>query len=217
MIKVIVTAFTVSMDGFGAGPNQTLAKPMGEGTENLHQWMFNTRMFQQMIGKEGGTEDVNNDFAEQSMQNMGAWIMGRNMFAHSRGPWPDDDWKGWWGANPPYHCPVFVLTHYKGDPIEMEGGTTFYFVTDGIVSALEQAKKVAGDKDIRIGGGADTVRQYLQAGLVDEMHLVFSPVFIGKGESLLSGIDLPALGFTVVETTIAEKALHVVLKKELKP
>lgn len=213
MGKVVVKAFTLSLDGFGAGPNQTFSKPMGEGTENLHDWMFGTRMFQKMIGKDGGTEDLNNDFAERSMQNIGAWIMGRNMFAHSRGPWMDDDWKGWWGPNPPYHCPVFVLTHHKREPIEMEGGTTFYFVTNGIESALEQARKAAGEMDIRIGGGTSTVRQYLQAGLVDEIHLVFSPIFLGKGESLLSGIDLHSLGFTQLESTASGKALHVVVSR----
>lgn len=213
MSKVIVSAFTVSMDGFGAGPGQTLANPMGTGTEHLHQWMLGTRMFHRMVGKEGGAEDVNNDFAESSMKNNGAWIMGRNMFTPERGPWLDKAWKGWWGPNPPYHCPVFVLSHHKRDPIEMEGGTTFYFVTEGIEHALKQARKAAGEKNIRIGGGTQTVRQYLQAGLVDEMHIVFSPIFLGRGENLLAGIDLPALGFTDVQTTQATNALHMVLKK----
>lgn len=213
MSKVIVAAYTVSMDGFGAGPNQSLEKPMGEGTENLHNWMFSTRMFQRMIGKEGGTEDINNDFAEKSMQNMGAWIMGRNMFSPNRGPWPNNEWKGWWGPNPPYHVPVFVLTNHAREPLEMEGGTVFYFVTDGIESALEQAKMAAGEKNIRIGGGANTIRQYLKKGLIDEMHLVYSPLFLGKGESLLEGIDLPKLGFSVVQTTYADKAVHFLIKK----
>lgn len=215
MGKVIVAAYTVSLDGFGAGPNQSLQKPMGEGTEKLHSWMFGTRMFHQMIGKEGGKEDLNHAFAQKSMENMGAWIMGRNMFTPERGPWLDENWKGWWGPNPPYHVPIFVLTHYPKEPLVMEGDNTFYFVTGGIEAALEQARQVAGDKDIRIGGGAHTIRQYLQAGLIDEMHLVYSPVFLGAGESLLAGIDLPKLGFAVAETTPAEHALHVVLKKEI--
>lgn len=214
MSKVIVAAYTLSMDGFGAGPNQSLSKPMGEGTENLHSWMFQTRMFQRMIGKEGGTEDLNNTFAEKSMQNIGAWIMGRNMFTPERGPWKDENWRGWWGPNPPYHVPIFVLTNHKKEPLFMEGDNSFYFVTEGIESALEQARKVAGNKDIRIGGGANTIRQFLQAGLVDEMHLVYSPIFIGKGESLLSGIDLPALGFKNFQTTNAENAVHFILKKD---
>lgn len=213
MGKVIVAAYTVSLDGFGAGPNQSLQRPMGEGTESLHSWMFQTRMFHRMIGKEGGREDVNNEFAEKSMQNVGAWIMGRNMFTPERGPWLDADWEGWWGPNPPYHVPIFVLTHHKREPLVMEGNNTFYFVTDGIESALAQAKKAAGDKDIRIGGGANTLRQFLRAGLVDEMHLVYSPVFLGKGESLLEGIDLPKLGFTVEHTTQADNAWHVVMRK----
>lgn len=213
MTKVKVAAFTVSLDGFGAGLNQTLEQPMGTGGELLHQWMFPTDMFQKMMGKAGGTKGVDNDFAEKSMQNIGAWIMGRNMFAHSRGPWTNDGWKGWWGPNPPYHVPVFVLTHHERESLVMDGGTTFHFVTDGIESALDQARKVCGNKDIRIGGGTETVRQYLQAGHIDEMHIAFSPVFLGKGEHLFSGIDLPKLGFTDWQAVYGDRATHMILKK----
>lgn len=213
MSKVRVSAFTVSLDGFGAGPNQDLTHPMGVGTEKLHNWMFPTKMFQKMIGKDGGTEGIDNDFAEKSMEGIGAWIMGRNMFGPIRGPWPNDEWKGWWGEEPPYHVPVFVLTNYEREPIAMKGGTTFYFVTDGIESAMAKAKAVAGDKDIRIGGGASTVRQFLEAGLIDEMHIAFSPIFLGEGEHLFAGIDLPKLGFTDVQRINGESAMHMILKR----
>ena len=210
---VKVSAFTVSLDGFGAGPEQSLQNPMGKGTSALHRWMLKTRMFQKMFGGGEGTTGPDNDFAERSMQNTGAWIMGRNMFAPSRGPWTDKEWKGWWGENPPYHVPVFVLTHHGRDPIPMEGGTTFYFITDGIESAMKKAKEAAKDKDVRIGGGVATVRQYLKAGLIDEMHLAFSPVFVGQGENLLAGIDLPAMGFKEAERVTTEHATHIVLKR----
>ena len=213
MSKLKVTAFSVSMDGFGAGPYQSLENPLGERGEELHEWMFPTKVFQQMMGTENGTEGTDNEFAKKSFEHIGAWIMGRNMFGHSRGPWPDDGWKGWWGDNPPYHVPVFVLTHYDREPIPMKGGTTFYFVSDGIESALEKAKEAANGKDIRIGGGTSTVRQYLQAGLIDEIHLAFSPVFLGSGEHLFEGIDIPKLGFSEPKVTYGEKALDLVLKK----
>lgn len=213
MGKVKIAAFSVSLDGFGAGPDQSRENPLGERGEELHEWMFPTKMFQKMMGKEGGTEGTDNDFAEKSMENMGAWIMGRNMFGPIRGPWPDDEWKGWWGENPPYHVPVFVLTHHEREPVTMKGGTTFHFVTDGIESALEKARKAANGKDIRIGGGASTIRQFLQAGLIDEMHLAFSSVFLGSGEHLFSGIDLPKLGFTEIQKIFGENATHVILKK----
>lgn len=213
MSKVKVAAFSVSLDGYGAGPNQSRENPLGEGGEELHEWMFPTRMFQKMMGKEGGTEGTDNDFAERSMKNMGAWIMGRNMFGPVRGSWPDDEWKGWWGENPPYHVPVFVLTHHAREPVEMKGGTVFHFVTDGIESALEKAEEAAAGKDIRIGGGISTVRQFLQAGLIDEMHLAFSPVFLGSGEHMFTGIDLPELGFAVTQKIPGEKATHMVLEK----
>lgn len=214
MSKVTVAAFTVSIDGYGAGPEQTLDTPLGKGGEELHKWLLPTKTFQQMIGKESGTEGIDNDFAVKSFENMGAWIMGRNMFGPIRGPWPNDQWKGWWGKNPPYHVPVFVLTHHARDPIIMEGGTVFHFVTDGIESALTQAREAAKGKNIRIGGGVSTVRQYLQAGLLDEMHIAISPRFLGSGENLFSGIDLVNLGFTEIETISTEQAMHVVVKKK---
>ncbi len=213
MSKIKVAAFSVSLDGFGAGPNQGRENPLGKGGEELHEWIFPTKMFQQMMGKEGGTERTDNDFAEKSLENIGAWIMGRNMFGPIRGAWPDDEWKGWWGEKPPYHVPVYVLTHHAREPVTMKGGTIFHFVTDGIESALEKAKKVANGKDIRIGGGASTIRQFLQAGYIDEMHLAFSPIFLGSGEHLFSGIDLPKLGFTESQKIYGENATHIILKK----
>ncbi len=213
MGKVKVAAFSVSLDGFGAGADQSTENPLGKRGEELHEWMFPTRVFQQMAGKEGGTAGIDNDFAERSMENIGAWIMGRNMFGPIRGPWSNSEWKGWWGANPPYHVPVFVLTHHEREPVTMQGGTTFYFVTGGIKSALEKAEKAAGAKDIRIGGGVSTVRQFLQAGLIDEIHLAFPPVFLGAGEHLFSGIDLAGLGFTETKQAFGEHAIHTVLTK----
>jgi dihydrofolate reductase len=213
MSRLRVAAFSVSLDGFGAGPNQSLENPLGEGGEQLHQWVFPTRTFQRMLGHEGGSTGVDEDYAQRSFENVGAWIMGRNMFGPVRGDWPDDQWKGWWGANPPYHVPVFVLTHHPRAPIEMEGGTTFHFVTDGIHAALQRARGSAGGRDVRIGGGVSTVRQYLQAGLVDEMHLAVSPVLLGRGEPLLAGIDLRALGFECTGHAAAPQAMHVVLTR----
>ena len=213
MPKLRVSAYAISLDGFGAGPDQSLKTPLGVGGEGLHQWMFPTRTFQKMLGKPDGETGVDDDFARKSMEGVGAWIMGRNMFAHSRGPWTDDGWKGWWGDDPVYHCPVFVLTHHARPPIEMKGGTTFHFVTEGIQSALTQAKAAAGPKDVRVGGGAATVRQYLQAGLVDEMHMVVSPVLLGKGERLFEGVNLLSQGFKVAEHVATPKATDYVLKK----
>jgi dihydrofolate reductase len=213
MSKVKVTAFSVSLDGYGAGLDQSKENPLGRRGEELHEWIFPTRMFQKMYGQGGGTEGVDNDFAEKSFENLGAWILGRNMFGPIRGPWPNDDWKGWWGENPPYHVPVYVLTNHARASITMKGGTVFHFVTDGIESALEKARKSANGKDIRIGGGTSTIRQYLQAGHIDEMHLAFSPVFLGAGEHVFAGIDLPRLGFTETQTTYGERATHVILKK----
>lgn len=214
MSKVKIAAFTISLDGFGAGLEQTEESPMGVNGNELHGWMRPTKMFHKMLGKEGGTEGVDNDFAEKSMENIGAWIMGRNMFGPIRGNWPDDKWKGWWGENPPYHVPVFVLTHHPRKPLEMDGGTTFYFVTDGIEAALEEAKKVANGKDIRIGGGVSTIRQYLQAGCVDEMHYVISPVFLGSGEEVFSGIDMRTLGFSQIQKIEGENGTHILLTKK---
>lgn len=212
MSKLRVAAFTLSIDGYGAGPDQSLDNPLGRIGEGLHRWMIPTDTFQKMYGKDGtaGTDD---DFARRSFDNVGAWIMGRNMFGPVRGPWPDESWRGWWGETPPYHVPVFVLTHHARPPLEMAGGTVFHFVTGGIHEALERARAAAGGKDVRIGGGVSTVRQYLEAGLIDEMHLAISPVLLGGGESLLAGIDLPALGFEVVEHVSTPHALHVVLAK----
>lgn len=210
MSKVRVNCFAVSLDGYGAGPRQALDNPLGVGGEGLHQWFFPTRTLQKMLfGKDEGTTGVDDDFARRGIENLGAWILGRNMFAPSRGAWADESWKGWWGDNPPYHVPVFVLTHHARKPIRMEGGTTFHFVTGGIDEALMQAKDAAGAKDVRIGGGTATVRQYLQAGFVDEMHLAISPVLLGSGEHLLSGLDLPALGYRVAEHAVSKAATHV--------
>lgn len=213
MSKLRVNCFGVSLDGFGAGPDQSFENPLGVGGFDLHQWFFPTRTFQQTHGDGDGTTGIDNDYAERGMANLGAWILGRNMFAHSRGPWVDDGWKGWWGENPPYHVPVFILTHHARPSIEMEGGTTFHFVTDGIHAALERAKAAAGDKDVRVGGGAATIRQYLEAGLMDEMHLAIAPVALGRGESLLSGIDLRKLGYKCTEHATSEAAMHVVFTK----
>ncbi|MFP4400354.1 MAG: dihydrofolate reductase family protein [Candidatus Woesearchaeota archaeon] len=214
--KVKISAFTISLDGFGTGLNQSKENPMGEKGSELHPWMRPTKMFQKMMGKNVGTEGVDNDFAEKSMENIGAWIMGRNMFTPSRGPWPDDGWKGWWGEEPPYHGSVYILTHHAREPIEMEGGTTFYFITGGIEEALAEAKKAANGKDIRILGGVSTVRQYLHAGYVDEMHFVISPVFLGSGEHLFQGIDIPKLGFDQIQRVEGEKATHIILTKSNK-
>jgi dihydrofolate reductase len=211
MSKVKVAAFTLSIDGFGAGPRQSLEAPLGVGGERLHGWMRPTRTFQKMLGGEGGSTGADDRFAARSFENVGAWILGRNMFGPVRGPWPDEAWKGWWGDTPPYHVPTFVLTHHPRPPLEMAGGTTFHFVTDGIEAALHRAREAAAGKDVRIGGGVSTIRQYLQAGLIDEMHLALSPVLLGAGESLLAGIDLPALGWRVTERVATEHALHVVM------
>lgn len=211
MGQVRAAGFTVSLDGYGAGPEQSLQDPLGQGGENLHRWLVGTRTFRAMFGREGGTEGVDEGFAHRSMDGFGAFILGRNMFAHSRGPWTDDGWKGWWGESPPYHASTFILTHYPRDPLVMEGGTTFHFVTDGIHAALERAREAAGDRDVKIGGGVSTVRQYLQAGLIDELHVAISPVLLGRGEALFEGLDLPALGYRVTQTTPTELATHVVI------
>jgi dihydrofolate reductase len=213
MTKVRVCGFSVSLDGFAAGPEQSLEYPLGKRGPELFQWFFGTKTFRTMTGKEGGSSGTDERYAAAAMAGFGAFILGRNMFGPVRGEWPDDKWKGWWGDNPPYHAPTFILTHHPRAPIEMEGGTTFHFVTDGIESALAQAKAAAGDLDVKIGGGVSTVRQYLQAGVVDEMHLAISPVVLGKGENLFAGLDLPTMGFSVVESTPSEHATHVVLAK----
>jgi dihydrofolate reductase len=214
MSNVRVAAFAVSMDGFGAGPHQDLNNPLGVRGTELHSWFFPTDVFKKMHGAGVGTTGIDNDFGAKSFENVGAWILGRNMFGPVRGPWPDDSWKGWWGDTPPYHMPVFVLTHHERAPLEMKGGTTFYFVTDGIESALKQAKQAANGKDVRIGGGVSTIRQYLAGRHIDEMHLAISPVLLGEGEALFSGMNLPELGFAVERTVPGENATHVVIKKK---
>ena len=214
MSRVRVQSFGISLDGFGAGPAQDLEHPLGVGGEGLMGWAFPTRTLQRKVfGKDGGTTGVDDQFAARGFENLGAWILGRNMFGPIRGAWPDESWRGWWGEEPPYHVPVFVLTHHARRPLEMKGGTTFHFVTGGIREALDHAREAARGKDVRIGGGASTIRQYLQAGLVDEMHLVVSPVLLGSGENLLAGIDLLGLGFKPAEHVASEKALHVVLTR----
>jgi dihydrofolate reductase len=213
MSKVRVNCFSISLDGFGAGPNQSLENPLGERGPELHTWFFPTRTVQSKVfGLDGGEAGVDNTMAERSFENVGAWIMGRNMFGPVRGAWPDESWQGWWGDVPPYHCDVFVLTHHARKSFSL-ADTTFHFITDGIHSAMDKAKASANGKDIRIGGGASTIRQYLQAGLIDEMHLAVGPVVFGKGEPLLQGIDLPALGFNSVKLIHGEGASHYWLSK----
>ncbi|ANL41052.1 dihydrofolate reductase-like protein [Rhizobium phaseoli] len=213
MSKVRVAGFSVSLDGFGAGPEQSLNDPLGKRGPEMFQWFFHTRTFRAMTGKDDGSEGIDQDYAARAMAGFGAFILGRNMFGPIRGEWPDDAWKGWWGPNPPYHAPTYILTHYPREPIVMEGGTTFHFITGGIEEALDKAKAAAGDKDVKIGGGVATVRQYLQAGLVDELHFAVAPVVLGMGEAMFAGIDLPALGFRVTEHVASEHATHIVLAK----
>lgn len=213
MSKVRVAGFGVSLDGFSAGVEQSLSDPLGKRGPEIFQWFFPTRTFCAMQGREGGSVDVDDQFAQKAMEGFGAFILGRNMFGPVRGPWPDDSWKGWWGDSPPYHAPTFVLTHFERAPLVMEGGTTFYFVTGGIEEALERARQAAGAKDVKIGGGVSTVRQYLQAGLVDSLHLVLSPVLLGQGESLFAGLDLHALGFRVTDRQNSERATHLTLER----
>jgi dihydrofolate reductase len=213
MSKLKVSSFSISIDGFGAGPAQSLENPLGLGGTRLHEWAFSTRTFQRMFGNEGGMLGVDDHFAARGFENVGAWILGRNMFGPVRGPWPDETWKGWWGDNPPYHTPVFVLTHHPRAPIVMEGGTTFEFVTEGIHAALEKATAAAQGRDIRIGGGVATIREYLRAGLIDEMHLAISPTLLGSGEHLLDRIDLLKLGFDCTEHVATPKATHLILTR----
>jgi len=215
MSKLRVNAFSVSLDGFGAGPDQDEQNPMGRDAMALHQWVFPTRTFQRMHdGAAEGTTGVDDDFARRGLENLGAWILGRNMFGPVRGPWPDERWRGWWGEDPPYHVPVFVLTHHARRPLGMAGGTTFHFVTGGIEEALARAKDAAADRDVRIGGGVSTVRQYLQARLIDELHLALRPVLMGAGEALWTGLDLRALGYDCVEQIAGERATHMILRRK---
>ena len=213
MTKLPVNAFGLSLDGYGAGPDQDLANPMGVGGMALHQWVLGTKFFKAMLGQEGGATGVDNDFAVAGFDNLGAWILGRNMFGPVRGPWPDEEWQGWWGDTPPYHCPVFVLTHHARPSLEMKGGTTFHFVTGGIEEAWERAREAAAGKDVRLGGGTSTVRQFLVAGLLDSLHLALQPCLLGKGEALFEGLDLPALGYQVSEVVPGEGATHVMLAR----
>jgi dihydrofolate reductase len=214
MPKIRVACFSISLDGYGAGPDQDIDNPLGIGGMALHTWFFPTRTFQTMHGKGEGTTGIDDDFAKRGRTNFGAWILGRNMFGPIRGPWKDENWKGWWGPSPPYHVPVFVLTRHPRPSITMEGGTTFHFITDGIEAALRAAQTAAGEKDVGIGGGVATVRQYLNARSIDEIHLAISPVLLGRGEHLLSGLDLPKLGYRVTEHVPSASATHVILTKQ---
>ena len=215
MTRVRVESFTLSLDGYGAGPDQDLEHPLGIGGTELHQWLFPTRTLQRtLFGKDDGTTGVDDDFAARGFENVGAWILGRNMFSPDRGPWPDMSWKGWWGDSPPYHVPVFILTHHARPPIEMDGGTTFHFVTGGIGEALERAREAAGKRDVRVGGGANTIQQFLRERLIDELHIAIAPLLLGRGERLFEGVDMRALGYECVEFQPSEKATHVVLRNQ---
>lgn len=214
MTRLRVESFSISIDGYGAGPGQDLENPLGRGGPGLHEWAWATRTFHRVHGKEGGETGTDEEFAARGFENIGAWILGRNMFGPVRGPWPDERWKGWWGDSPPYHTPVFVLTHHARTPLSMQGGTTFYFVTDGIRAALERAKESAAGRDVRLGGGAATIRQYLRERLIDEMHLAITPVLLGSGEQLLAGIDTTQLGYRCTRHAAGERAMHVVLERE---
>jgi dihydrofolate reductase len=214
MTRVRVESFTISLDGYGAGRDQSVDNPLGVGGEELHDWVVSTRSWRQMHGKEGGEGGTDDDFAARNSGNLGAWILGRNMFGPVRGPWPDMNWKGWWGNNPPYHVPVFILTHHARPPIQMEGDTTFHFVTGGIHEALDQAREAANGMDVRIGGGANTIQQYLRAGLIDELHVAIAPVLLGAGERLFEGVDLRALEYECAQFVGSGKATHVVLRRK---
>jgi dihydrofolate reductase len=212
MTRVRVESFTISLDGFGAGPDQDLAHGLGVGGEELHGWFIPTQTFQQTHGGKTGTTGIDDEFASRGFSNIGAWILGRNMFGPVRGPWVDDTWKGWWGTNPPYHVPVFVLTHHARPAIEMEGGTTFHFITGGIHEALDRAREAADGKDVRIGGGVSVIQQYLRESLIDELHIAISPILLGRGERLFEGVDLRSLGYRCVESKASDKATHILLQ-----
>ena len=215
MTRVRVESFTLSLDGYGAGPEQSLENPLGLGGPELHQWAMPTRTFQRMVfAGDAGTTGIDEDFATRGLRNIGAWILGRNMFGPIRGPWPDLAWKGWWGENPPYHVPTFVLTHHARPALEMEGGTVFHFVTGGIHEALERAREAAAGKDVRIGGGVQTIQQYLRAGLIDELHLAIAPILLGRGERLFEGLDARALGYRCTQHIASEHATHIVLQRD---
>jgi dihydrofolate reductase len=212
--RLRVNCFSVSVDGYGAGLDQSLANPLGVGGQTLHKWLFATKTFAGMIGSADGKPGIDDDFAAKGFENVGAWIIGRNMFGPVRGPWPDESWKGWWGDNPPYHVPVFVLTHHPRASITMDGGTVFHFVPDGIQAALQRATEVAGGKHVRLGGGVSTIRQFLQARLIDEMHVAISPDLLGSGEHLFFGMDVPKLGYRRTAHVVGENALHLVLARD---
>ena len=215
MSKLRVESFTISLDGFGAGPDQTLNQPLGVGGTALHTWAFATRTFQkQLFGSDSGEDGIDEDFAARGFSNVGAWILGRNMFGPVRGPWPDESWRGWWGENPVYHVPVFVLTHHARAPLVMEGGTTFHFVTEGPEVALERAREAAAGKDVRVGGGVSTIQQYLRLRLIDELHIAIAPVLLGAGERLFEGVNLPALGYTCTQHQASSRATHIVLARQ---
>ncbi len=213
MSRLRVLSFAMSLDGYAAGPSQDLEHPLGVGGEELMEWIFHTRFWRRMHGQEGGETGVDDDIASRAFDGIGAWILGRNMFGPIRGPWPDESWRGWWGEEPPYHVPVFVLTHHARAPLAMKGNTTFRFVTDGVESALRQAKDAARGQDVRLGGGVATIRQYLRAGLVDELHLAVRPILMGAGENLLAGIDMRSLGYEVSEHVVGVRATHVMVRK----
>ena len=213
MTKLVIRSFSVTLDGFSAGPSQDLDHPLGVGGPAMMDWFFHTRAWQRMHGNADGETGVDNEMAARSFDAIGAWIMGRNMFGPIRGPWPDANWKGWWGDEPPYHVPVYVLTHHSRPPLAMAGGTEFRFVTGGIHAALDQAREAAGGRDVRLGGGVSTIRQYLGAGLVDEIHLALAPAMLGSGEALFTGLDIPALGYELVERVAGERATHFMLRK----
>jgi dihydrofolate reductase len=215
MSRLIVSCFSISLDGYGAGPSQSIDNPLGVGGEDLHEWIVDTEGFNAEHHKEGGRQGVDSGMAAKGSDNIGAWILGRNMFGPVRGPWPDESWKGWWGPNPPFHVPTFVLTNHAREPVEMQGGTTFHFVTGGIETALERAQTLAGGKNIRLGGGATTLQQYLRAALVDEMHLAIAPILLGRGESLLGGVDLKNLGYSCLQRIEGEKATHYIIVRDV--
>jgi dihydrofolate reductase len=211
--RLRVLSFGISLDGYGAGPHQDLEHPLGVGGPDIMEWFFHTRVWREMHGQPDGETGMDNEMAKRGFEGMGAWILGRNMFGPVRGPWPDESWRGWWGEEPPYHVPVFVLTHHARPPLEMKGGTVFHFVTGGIHEVLEQARAAAGDRDVRLGGGVSTIRKYLRAGLLDDMHLAVRPVLLGAGEHLLHDLNLPALGYECTESVMGERAMHVVMRK----
>ncbi len=212
MPLVRVNNFAMSLDGFVAGPDQSQDNPLGRGGEQLHEWFVVTHNFRRMHGMDEGSLGIDNDFAAGGIDNVGAHIIGRNMFGPVRGAWPDESWRGWWGEEPPYHHPVFVLTHYPREPLEMDGGTTFHFVSDGIEAALSRAREAAGDHDVVIGGGATTVREYLDADLIDQMHLAVAPLLLGSGERLFEGIELTdRFDFEPVQSSSG--AAHFVLRR----